>query len=199
MTTIPLLPILQWRTGTPALITNHLNMPLNPIVKRIIAAREDAGISQMELSRRIGAVSNSVQKIESGFIKNPEKYVPEIAKALKKPLSYFFGEDEPELTAFAEKAKKYDELMGMLKSQGILNGGGDNNVVVNGHKNHVSVNHHQKKLIEDIMAKDKEEREMILKILELHKDEKEKLLQLYELFRGKKKASNEDPDKNKED
>lgn len=158
-------------------------MPLNPIVKRIIQAREDAGISQMELSRRIGAVSNTVQKVESGFIKNPEKYVPDIAKALKKPLSYFFGEDEPELTEFAEKARKYDELVGMLKSQGILSGGGDNNVVVNGHKNHVNVNLHQKKLIEDILEKDKEERDMILKILELHKDEKEKLLELYAVLK----------------
>ncbi len=170
-------------------------MPFNPIVKRIIAAREDAGISQMGLSRRIGAVSNSVQKIESGFIKNPEKYVPEIAKALQKPLSYFFGEDQPELTEFADKAKKYDDLVGMLKAQGILSGGGDNNVVVNGHKNHVSVNLHQKKLIEDIMAKDKEEREMILKILELHKDEKEKLLELYAVLKREDPKKDDSKDK----
>jgi transcriptional regulator with XRE-family HTH domain len=154
-------------------------MSLNAIVNRIIRAREEAGMSQMELSRKIGAVSNTIQKVESGFIKNPEKYVPDVAKALQKPLSYFFGEDNPELTAFAEKAKKFDELSSLIQASGILAGGGDSNVIVNGHANNVVVNPDTKRLIEEIMLKDKEEREMILRILELEKDEKEKLLELY--------------------
>lgn len=165
-------------------------MPQNPIVKRIIQAREEAGISQTELSKRIGSVSNTIQKVESGLIKNPEKYVPSVAKALKKPLSYFFGEDKPELTEYAEKARKYDELMALIQSHGILNGGGDHNVVVNGHKNNVVVN--QRKLLEEIMEMDKEEREMIGKVLELHKDEKEKLLQLYEVLKANKKKNEDD-------
>jgi transcriptional regulator with XRE-family HTH domain len=169
-------------------------MSLNAIVNRIIRAREEAGMSQMELSRKIGAVSNTIQKVESGFIKNPEKYVPDVAKALQKPLSYFFGEDNPELTAFAEKAKKFDELSSLIQASGILAGGGDSNVVVNGHANHIVVNPDTKRLIEEIMQKDKEEREMILRILELEKDEKEKLLQLYEVINKGKKFEEGDAD-----
>ena len=49
------------------------------------------------------------------------------------------------------------------------------------------VNPDTKRLIEEIMQKDKEEREMILRILELEKEEKEKLLELYSVInKGKK-------------
>jgi hypothetical protein len=73
-----------------------------------------------------------------------------------KPLSYFFGEDNPELTEFAEKARKYDTLVEVLKETGIMNGGsnssvnsngGEKNVTVGGNGNHVNVNPNAQKLV----------------------------------------------------
>ncbi len=181
-------------------ITLNLN-PLtmvsnNKIIARIKAAREELGWSQSELSRRMKQSSNMIQKVESGFIKNPEKYLPLIAETMGKPLSYFFGEDNPELTQFAEKARKYDTLVEVLKETGILNGatnnsvtsnGGEKNVTVGGNGNHVNVNPNAQKLVEELMKKDHEEHQLILRILELEKDEKDKLFQLYDVVKKGKK------------
>lgn len=164
------------------------------IIARIKAVREDLGWSQAELSRQMNQASNTIQKIESGFIKNPEKYLPQIAETTKKPLSYFYGEDNPELTQFAEKAKKFDALIDLIKESGILGGisnssvnsnGGEKNVTVGGNGNNVNVNGDAGKIIEEIMKKDHEEHQLILKILELEKDEKDKLFQLYEVVKKK--------------
>ena len=166
------------------------------IIARIKAAREDLNWSQAELSRRMGQMSNTIQKVESGLIKNPEKYLPQISEITKKPLSYFFGEDNPELTEFAEKARKYDALMDLMRENGFLNGasnssvnnnGGENNVTVGGNGNSVSMNGDVAKNIEELMKKDHEEHELIMRILELEKSEKDKLLQLYEVIKKKEK------------
>ena len=166
------------------------------IIARIKAAREELGWSQAELSRQMGQASNTIQKIESGFIKNPEKYLPQIAETTKKPLSYFFGEENAELTQFAEKARKYDALIEVIKDSGILGGGsnssvnsngGENNVTVGGNGNSVNVNGDAAKIVQEIMKKDHEEHALILRILELEKDEKDKLFQLYEVVKKKEK------------
>lgn len=166
------------------------------IIARIKAVREELGWSQAELSRRMKQVSNTVQKIESGFIKNPEKYLPQIAEATKKPLSYFFGEESPELTEYAEKAKKYDALIDLIKDSGILGGGsnssinnngGDGSLAVGGNGNNVNVNGDAAKIVQELMKKDHEEHELIWKILELEKGEKDKLFQLYEMLKKKDK------------
>lgn len=166
------------------------------IIARIKAVREELGWSQAELSRQMGQASNTIQKIESGFIKNPEKYLPQIAETTKKPLSYFYGEDNPELTQFAEKAKKYDALVELIHESGLLgrnenssvnSNGGEKNVTVGGNGNSVNVNGDATKIVEEIMKKDHEEHELILKILELEKDEKDKLFQLYDVIKRKEK------------
>jgi len=164
------------------------------IIARIKAVREELGWSQAELSRQMGQASNTIQKIESGFIKNPEKYLPQIAETTKKPLSYFYGEDNPELTQFAEKAKKYDALIELIKESGLLgnnssvnSNGGEKNVTVGGNGNSVNVNGDASKIVEEIMKKDHEEHQLILKILELEKDEKDKLFQLYDVVKKKEK------------
>ena len=166
------------------------------IIARIKAVREELGWSQAELSRQMKQASNTIQKIESGFIKNPEKYLPQIAEATKKPLSHFYGEDNPELTEFAEKAKKYDALMELIKESGIFNGssnssvnsnGGEGNVAVGGNGNQVNVNGDAAKIVQELMKKDHEEHELIWKILELEKNEKDKLFQLYEMVKKKDK------------
>ena len=164
------------------------------IIARIKAVREELGWSQAELSRQMGQASNTIQKIESGFIKNPEKYLPQIAETTKKPLSYFFGEENAELTEFADKARKYDALMELIKESGILNGGsnssvnsngGESNVTVGGNGNNVNVNGDAAKIVQELMKKDHEEHQLILRILELEKDEKDKLFQLYEVVKRK--------------
>ncbi|QQS59668.1 helix-turn-helix transcriptional regulator [Candidatus Peregrinibacteria bacterium] len=166
------------------------------IIARIKAVREELGWSQAELSRQMKQASNTIQKIESGFIKNPEKYLPDIAIATKKTLSYFYGEDNPELTQFAEKARKYDALIELIKESGILVGGenssvnsngGEKNVTVGGNGNNVNVNSDATKIVEEIMKKDHDEHQLILRILELEKDEKDKLFQLYEIVKTKHK------------
>lgn len=173
-------------------------MASNPkIIARIKAVREELGWSQAELSRQMNQASNTIQKIESGFIKNPEKYLPQIAETTKKPLSYFYGEDNPELTQFAEKAKKFDALMEIIKDSGVLlggssdssvnNHGGKNNVTVGGNGHIVNVNSAATKILDEIMKKDQAEHQLILKILDLEKDEKDKLFQLYEVIKKKNK------------
>lgn len=164
------------------------------IIARIKAAREDIDWSQAELSRQMGQASNTIQKIESGFIKNPEKYLPEISKVTGKTLSYFFGEETPELTQFADKARKYDAMMDLLKDGGFINNdnsvssnGGEHNVNVGENGNNVNVNPNASKIIEELMKKDHEEYELIMRILDLEKDEKDKLFQLYEMIKKKDK------------
>jgi len=167
------------------------------IIARIKAAREGLDWSQAELSRQMGQASNTIQKIESGFIKNPEKYLPEISRVTGKTLSYFFGEETPELTQFADKARKYDAMMDLLKEGGFINNdnsvssdGGENNVTVGGNSNNVNVNGDTAKIVAEIMKKDHEEHTLILRILELEKEEKDQLFHLYEaLTKGKKKIT----------
>lgn len=165
------------------------------IIARIKAVREELGWSQAELSRQMKQASNTIQKIESGFIKNPEKYLPLISEITKKSLSYFFGEETPELTEFAEKARKYDALMALIKECGFLettnssvnSDGGENNVTVGGNGNNVNVNGDTAKIVEEVMKKDHEEHALILKILKLEKEEKDQLFHLYEAITKKKK------------
>ncbi len=164
------------------------------IITRIKAVREDLGWSQAELSRQMGQASNTIQKIESGFIKNPEKYLPQIAETTKKPLSYFFGEENAELTEFADKARKYDALMELIKESGILSGGTNNsvnsnggasNVTVGGNGNNVNVHPNADKIIQEVLKKDYAENELIFKILQLEHEEREKLLELYQFMKDK--------------
>lgn len=163
----------------------------NMIVARIKAAREELGWSQAELSRQMGQASNTIQKVESGFIKNPEKFLPTIAEVTKKPLSYFFGEDNPELTEYANKARKFDMMMEMIQSAGFLNNnaptnnGGERNVTVGGNGNHVHVGSDATKIIKEIMQKDEEERNLLMKVVDLEKEERQKLFELYGVLKGK--------------
>jgi len=165
------------------------------IIARIKAIRDELGWSQAELSRQMEQASNTIQKVESGLIKNPEKYLPKIAEVTKKPLAYFYGEENPELTEYAEKAKKYDALMELIKESGILDGtnngvssnGGEGNVTIGGSGNNVNVHPNAEKIIQEIVKKDSAENELIFKILQLEHEEREKLLELYKFIRDKDK------------
>lgn len=172
------------------------------IIARVKEAREELGWSQAELSRQMGHAPSTIQKVESGFIKNPEKYLPDISAATGKSLSYFYGEENPELTEYAEKARKYDALMELIKDSGILQcpnnsvntSGGKKNVNVGGNGNNVNVNGDPSELINSLLKSGHEEHQLIWKILELEKEEKDKLFRLYEIM-GDKKASEQSNDK----
>lgn len=56
--------------------------------KKIREAREALGMSQSELARRVGMRQQSIGSIEKGDVTRPGK-LPEIARVLKRPLSYF--------------------------------------------------------------------------------------------------------------
>ena len=160
---------------------------------KIANARQDANLSQEELAKKIGISRGYLAQIETGKGNVKAELLGKFSKALNVPLSYFFGEDNPELTEFAEKAKKYDDLVSLIKNSGLVEGSGNKNVVVNGSQNHVVVNSEQQKLIERLLDKDSEEKEMIFKLMKLQKEEKEDLLKLYSTF----KKMNEDKKKDK--
>lgn len=54
---------------------------MNELSDRVIQARRDAGLSQVELSRRVGVTQQSIQQLENGTVKSP-RYVLELAEAL---------------------------------------------------------------------------------------------------------------------
>lgn len=146
---------------------------------KIANARQDASLSQEELAKKVGISRGYLAQIETGKGNVKAELLGKFSKALNVPLSYFFGEDNPELTEFAEKAKKYDELVSLIRNSGLIEGSGNKNVIVNGSKNHVVVNPEQQKIIERLLDKDTEEKEMIFKLMKLQKEEKEDLLKLY--------------------
>jgi len=162
------------------------------IGKKIANSRQEANLSQEELAKKVGISRGYLAQIETGSGNVKAELLGKFSQALNVPLSYFFGEDNPELTEFAEKAKKYDELISLIKNSGLIEGSMNKNVVVNGNKNHVVVNAEQQKLIERLLDKDSEERDMIFKLMKLQKEEKEDLIKLYSAF----KKVNEEKKKN---
>jgi transcriptional regulator with XRE-family HTH domain len=166
------------------------------MLRKIKHAREEAGLSQAAMAKKIEVSDATISKIESGVIKTPEKYLPAIAKATHKPLSYFFGEDKPELTEFAEKAKKYDEMMTLLKESGVVHGGGNNNkvYVIKDSKN-VEINDDHKELIEGILQKDKSEHDLIKEVLKLDKEKLDQMLKLHKSMQQDDEGKNKKPKK----
>ncbi|MBM3475831.1 MAG: helix-turn-helix transcriptional regulator [Armatimonadetes bacterium] len=61
---------------------------------RLRKAREDAGLTQAELARRLGKKSaDSVRKYERGLVEPPGHVVAQIAKVTGKPRRWFVEED----------------------------------------------------------------------------------------------------------
>ena len=65
------------------------------IGRRIRDARERAGLSHLDLARRIGASSVRVAKYEQGALRLAARELLEIGKALGKPVNFFF-QDVPD-------------------------------------------------------------------------------------------------------
>jgi transcriptional regulator with XRE-family HTH domain len=71
---------------------------------RLRQAREDAGLTQAELARRLGKRSaDSVRKYESGLVEPPGHVVAQIAKVTGKPRRWFVEEDPTHTTPIRDR------------------------------------------------------------------------------------------------
>ncbi|MSR79042.1 MAG: XRE family transcriptional regulator [Candidatus Taylorbacteria bacterium] len=61
----------------------------NKIVERLISARLEAGLSQVEVAEKLGKTQSYLSKIESGQRRFDVLQLKEFAKLYKKPLEYF--------------------------------------------------------------------------------------------------------------
>jgi transcriptional regulator with XRE-family HTH domain len=74
------------------------------IGRRIRDARERAGLSHLDLGRRIGASSAKVAKYEQGALRLAARELLDIGRALGKPVNFFF-QDIPETGRNAAPAR----------------------------------------------------------------------------------------------
>ncbi len=76
-------------------------MNLKLIGSRIREARERLGLSQEDLANLIGKSQNAVSDYEHGRRAIRISELPELARALKLPIAYFFGDEYPDEEAIA--------------------------------------------------------------------------------------------------
>jgi transcriptional regulator with XRE-family HTH domain len=81
-------------------------MDMKLIGERIRAARLSKGITQTELARMVGKSQNAVSNYEIGSRVMPITDIMLFVEVLDKPLSYFFGDVEPNW----ELSDLYDNL-----------------------------------------------------------------------------------------
>lgn len=85
------------------------------ISRRIKTAIDESKITQAELSHMIQKSRAYISNITKG------RYVPKIselvkiAKYLKKPVSYFLGEDDAGLMHYVDKSKKWDKFISLVE------------------------------------------------------------------------------------
>jgi transcriptional regulator with XRE-family HTH domain len=79
------------------------------IGKKILMAREEAGLSQEELASRLGYTQAALSNYELGKRRLYLANMEQIARELNKPLSYFL--DESAVAANAEQGRPQDETM----------------------------------------------------------------------------------------
>ena len=61
------------------------------LIKRLIQARQEAGLNQIEAAKRLGRSQSYLSKIEVGQRKVDVIELKKIAKVYKKSTSYFFS------------------------------------------------------------------------------------------------------------
>lgn len=64
-------------------------------MNRIRQLRQNAGLSQVELARRIGCLQSTLSDIETGKQDPKQTRLEAIARALNIPVSYLFDEPSP--------------------------------------------------------------------------------------------------------
>ena len=78
-------------------------MRYEEIGKRIQKAREEAGISQWELSSRLGVTQAALSNYELGKRRLNLVTLERLAEELARPLGYFLEDSEPETTIDEER------------------------------------------------------------------------------------------------
>ncbi len=61
----------------------------------IAIARDRAGLTQKELAARLGIEPGTLSTYETAARKVPIALLPKLARALGRPIGYFFGEPDP--------------------------------------------------------------------------------------------------------
>lgn len=69
------------------------NLFVMAVKEQIARARKDANLTQAELARAVGVTTRTVQNWESGK-RGPWRHIAEICIATKRPLAFFFNDDE---------------------------------------------------------------------------------------------------------
>lgn len=67
-----------------------VNVKLKTVLQKIIARREELGITQWDLAKQLHMTSNGYFKVEKGITKLDVKRLIEIAEVLEMNPTYFF-------------------------------------------------------------------------------------------------------------
>jgi transcriptional regulator with XRE-family HTH domain len=89
----------------------------NLISKRISDALKDQNVSQTELAQMIHKSKAYVSNIIKGRYLPKINEFAKIASYLKKPISYFFGDDTGGLLKYSDKAKKWDKVVSLIEAE----------------------------------------------------------------------------------
>ncbi|MBN1494258.1 helix-turn-helix transcriptional regulator [Candidatus Peregrinibacteria bacterium] len=87
------------------------------ISDKILSALKERNVSQTELAQMIEKSRAYISNIIRGRYLPKISELIKIAEYLKKPISYFLGEESADVNKFSEKAKKWDTLVSMLEKE----------------------------------------------------------------------------------
>lgn len=86
---------------------------------RIMVQRQKIKMSQKELGARIGVSGQQLQKYENGLNSMSAHKLSLCAEILKKPVGYFYGDDEDDPSSAASHMLRMAEELGPLPEEGI--------------------------------------------------------------------------------
>jgi len=87
------------------------------VSQRILQALKEQNVSQTELAQMIERSKAYVSNIIKGrYLPKISEFI-KIASYLKKPVSYFFGDDADGILKYSEKAKKWDKVVTLIDTE----------------------------------------------------------------------------------
>lgn len=87
----------------------EISNKMQQIMNRMKTRREELNMSYQTLSEKVGISKSTLQRYETGYIKNmPVDKLEEIAKALNISPSYLMGWDEPKSSKVSTLAAHFD-------------------------------------------------------------------------------------------
>jgi len=87
------------------------------VSQRILIALKEQNVSQTELAQMIQKSKAYVSNIVKGRYLPKISEFSKIASYLKKPLSFFLGDDSDGLSQYTEKAKKWDKVVSLIEAE----------------------------------------------------------------------------------